>query len=219
VVEDISGHSYSNNLIPVLNAAVRFGFFFTTMLLVSEVKSLAKLQNTLATTDGLTGLLNARAFKDLSQTILHLAERHNHPVVLGYIDLDNFKSVNDHSGHSEGDRALQTVAKTLAGSVRAVDIVGRLGGDEFAILLPETNSAGAEELFGRIRERLIQEVAARGWPISFSIGVAVFPVCHPDIEELLKIADRLMYVVKNSGKNNVIFEEQFTGEKGAEDAA
>lgn len=207
VVEYIAYYRYSNDLIIVWNAIVRFGFFVTTMLLLNKLKIFLKHQQTLATTDGLTGLLNARAFKEFCQTLLQLAIRHNHPVAFGYIDLDNFKGVNDSLGHPEGDRVLQTVANTLTRCVRGSDVVGRLGGDEFAVLLPETDCRGAKELFSRMHEKLIQSAAVGAWPIGFSIGVAVFSSPPADIDELLEIGDQLMYAVKKSGKNKVIYKE------------
>lgn len=211
-IEYTADHHYSNDLIVVWNAIVRFGFFLTTMLLLDKLKAFVKHQQTLATIDGLTGLLNTRAFKEVCQTLLQLALRHNHPVVLSYIDLDNFKGVNDNLGHAEGDRVLQTVADTLTRCVRASDVVGRLGGDEFVVLLPETDYAGAKELFTRMHEQLLRNVAASDWPVGFSIGVAVFTNAPADIDAMLKMADQLMYAVKKSGKNNVMYREHPKGQ-------
>lgn len=212
VADHTAGHNYSNDLIPFWNAGVRLSFFLVTSYLLGELKTRLRHEQTLARTDGLTGILNSRAFKDLSRHLFELAARHHHPAVLGYIDLDDFKAVNDRSGHSEGDRVLKTVTNVLTRCVRATDAVGRLGGDEFAILLPETGYAGARMVFGRIREELAQERADGSLPIGFSIGVAVFSSVPSTIDEALKIADRLMYRVKMAGKDNVIYEEQ-TGDR------
>ena len=215
-VDFTSGHTYSYGMIPFWNATVRLLFFLTTAYLLGELKTHLRHEEMLARTDGLTEVLNAHTFKDVTSRLLQLAARHQHPTVLGYIDLDNFKAVNDGSGHSEGDRVLQTVASTLSRRVRSTDVVGRLGGDEFAVFMPETGYAGAQKAFDGIREELIKVAAARGWPIGFSIGVAVFPSALFTIEEAIKIADRLMYRVKEASKNNVIYEEQTAADKDAE---
>ena len=129
-------------------------------------------------------------------------------MAVSYTPLDVYKrQVNDTSGHSEGDRVLKNVANALTGSVRTTDVVGRLGGDEFAILLPEADYADAQTMFRRVRDELARESADNGWPIGFSIGVAVFPRVPSSIDEAMKIADQLMYRVKTAGKNGIVYEE------------
>jgi diguanylate cyclase (GGDEF)-like protein len=206
LVDYASSHIYSNGLIPIWNSTVRFSFFLITATLLAELKARLKIEKAMAKADGLTGIFNARAFKELSGSFLDLAARHRHPVVLGYIDVDNFKAVNDNFGHSEGDRVLKAVAYTLARSVRATDIVGRLGGDEFAVFLPETDYAGAQVMFTRIHEELQSAAANGGWPIGFSVGVAVFTAGPDSIDVALKFADNLMSRVKKAGKNNLLYE-------------
>jgi diguanylate cyclase (GGDEF)-like protein len=143
----------------------------------------------------------------VASTLFDLARRHQHTTALGYIDIDNFKSVNDTKGHAEGNRVLASVAAILLRSVRHTDLVGRLGGDEFAVLLPETPRAGAEELFARLQKQLRQEATDSGWPITLSIGVAVFRVPPSSPSAALAATDALMYRVKHSGKNAVLTEE------------
>lgn len=207
-VDDMSGHLYSSSLIPIWNGCARLGIFLVTAYLLSELKVHLKLQYALASSDGLTGVLNTRAFREIFRSLLVLADRYTHPVVLAYVDIDGFKAINDTLGHLEGDRVLVSVANTIAQCVRVTDVVGRLGGDEFAILLPETDYAGAQIMFGRIRKALEQNAAERCWPIGFSIGVAVYKSAPSSIDEALKYADRIMYRVKKAGKNNIIYEEQ-----------
>ena len=209
IADYAEGHPYSHSLIPaVLDTGIRLGSFLILSYLLSELKSLLKSRQVLATTDDMTGVLNAREFKDVSRRLFELASRYHHPTVLAYIDIDDFKVVNDTLGHSEGDRVLHAVASTLSRHVRATDVVGRLGGDEFAVLLPETDYAGAENLFNRIHEVLVQVRIDADWSVSVSIGVALFPRAPSSIDEALKIADRLMYRVKKDGKNCVLYEEQ-----------
>lgn len=219
LVDHTSGHIYSHPMIPIWNAAVRLGFFLVTAYLLGELKTRLRHEEALSKTDHLTQVSNARAFKEVSHRLLQLAVRHRHPAVLGYIDFDNFKAVNDGSGHSEGDRVLQTVASILTRSVRGTDVLGRLGGDEFAVLMPEIGYAAAQTAFARIHQELVEEAAARGWPVGFSIGVAVFPSVPSTIDEALKIAEALMYRAKKAGKNMVIYEEHAGVLKDAEQIA
>lgn len=218
LIDYASSHTYSNELIPFWNAAVRLSFFLVTATLLNELKDRLKIEKAMAKTDGLTGILNARAFKELSGGYLELAARHRHPAALGYIDVDNFKAVNDSLGHSEGDRVLKAVATALTRCVRTTDVVGRLGGDEFAVYLPETDQAGARVMFARIHEELKLAAGNGGWPIGFSVGVAVFSAVPAAIDDALRIADSLMYRVKKAGKNNLIFEEHAAGHQHPEPA-
>lgn len=203
-----SGHTYSKGLIPLWNTGVRLGFFLVTWHLLIQFKTSLRHAQVLAETDGLTGVLNGRAFRNLAHHLFMSAARHHRPVALGFIDIDDFKAVNDTSGHTEGDRVLKTVANTLTRCVRATDVIGRLGGDEFAILLPEATFDEAQVVFGKIRDALMQDCAGFDQQVGVSIGVAVFNSVPSTIDEAMKIADRLMYRVKNAGKNNTIYEEQ-----------
>ena len=207
IVDWTSGHRFSSAIIPVFNALVGLGFFLIVAGLLCSLRRHIDTEKALARTDALTSALNAKTFMDVASTLFDLARRHQHTTALGYIDIDNFKSVNDTKGHAEGNRVLASVAAILRRSVRHTDLVGRLGGDEFAVLLPETPRAGAEELFARLQEQLRQEATDSGWSITLSIGVAVFRVPPSSPSAALAAADALMYRVKNSGKNAVLTEE------------
>lgn len=207
IVDITAGHQYSRTFIPFWNAGVRFLFFFVTTRLLATVRAQLEKEMRMARIDGLTGAMNGRAFGESAQTILRIATRYGRQTVLGYIDLDNFKSVNDTLGHNEGDHVLITIASILLTSVRGADLVGRLGGDEFAVLLPETTYSGAVTVFENLREALLKEAKKHGWPIGFSIGVAVFRTAPSSVDEAIKLADALMYRVKNGGKNSILFEE------------
>lgn len=151
--------------------------------------------------------MNGSTFRHRCDAIVRLAARHGHPMTIGYLDLDGFKGVNDRLGHGGGDWVLKEVAAALTGRMRASDIVARLGGDEFAILLPETGAAGARIFFREMRESLVGLSARNHWQVGFSIGVAVFPAAPANSEAAIRRADDLMYRVKNSGKNSILFEE------------
>ena len=205
LVDFSAGHVYSRSWIPYWNAGTRFVFFLATAWLLARLRQSVAAKETLLRKDALTGVHSLRAFMDESATLLELAARHGHPVALGYIDLDGFKSLNDGRGHAEGDRALRRVGAELGRHVRASDIAARLGGDEFAVLLPHADRRGAEVFFGRLHARLLEAMEEEGWAIGFSVGVAVFDDPGIGVGEMLKRADALMYSVKKAGKNSVSY--------------
>lgn len=205
-VDLAEGHSYSHPLIPVWNAGVRLGFFLLTAQLLASLKELLQWQARMARTDGLTGVINASAFRDAAAEVLGLGSRHGRPLTLAFVDLDDFKSVNDARGHAEGDRVLCAVAGALQASVRGTDLIGRVGGDEFALLLPETGEDGARTVLAKVRENLESAIGSGGWPVGISIGAAIFPVAPKDPDHAVRQADGLMYRAKKTGKNCTVVE-------------
>ncbi len=203
-VDLTAGSAYSHWLIPAWNATVRLAFFVITATLLGQLKLRLRIEAALARTDELTQVMNARAAREVISRLLQLGRRHRHPSALGFVDLDNFKAVNDSRGHAEGDRLLQTVAAALRGHVRESDVVGRLGGDEFVVFLPETGLAAARETFAKLHHKLIQ--CTRAWPVGFSIGVAVFDQAPDGIDPAFRQADALMYRAKRGGKNRIVCE-------------
>lgn len=206
-VDLISAHEYSHKAIPIWNAFVRLGFFIVISLLLARIKNTLKIEQEMADTDGLTALLNGRAFRESLTRLLDFCRRIKRPITLAYIDLDNFKKVNDTFGHTEGDRVLRVVGSGLARSVRSTDIVGRLGGDEFAVALPDTNKVQARTVIEKMHLQLMKEIGLHNWPIGFSIGVISFAPPPSSADEAIRQVDNLMYRVKKSGKNNIFFEE------------
>ncbi len=168
-----------------------------------EIGMAAERQN--ARTDALTEAANRRAFEDALKRCHAELLGTGRTFVLGYIDVDRFKRLNDTSGHAVGDRALQRIARTLMGGVRRSDMVARLGGDEFAVLMPGTSGDAMHRPFDAMFTALTVAVAGEGWPISFSFGVIAFegPIERP--QDASALADELMYAVKTSGRNGVRF--------------
>ena len=207
-VDLLGGHTYSHWLVPIWNMGVRLGFFLLTAYLLGRLAVQLRAEQALSRTDDLTGVHNARGFKELAERVFRLAARHGRPVALAYLDIDNFKQVNDRQGHTAGDRVLEAVASVLARSVRSTDAVGRLGGDEFAVLMPETVLAGARTAMETVHGELLNKAVASDLPIGFSVGVAVFSGAPSTVDEALRLADGLMYRAKQAGKNRVICEEQ-----------
>ncbi len=156
--------------------------------------------------DPLTGLPNRALFSDRLQQQLAHAKRHDRRFAIIFLDLDNFKPINDNYGHAVGDRLLQQVAKRLQEALRASDTVGRIGGDEFVILTAEL--AGAElalALAEKVREAVRQPymVETRELSVSCSIGVAIYPDHGTDEITLSKLADEAMYHAKEDGRDSV----------------
>jgi diguanylate cyclase (GGDEF)-like protein len=120
-----------------------------------------------------------------------------------YLDVDNFKMVNDLFGHPIGDEVLRSIASELKSQLRKTDIIARLGGDEFALLLPSTREPEAQVVVSKVQVHLIQVMREKNWPVTFSMG-AVTCVAPPNsAEQLISMADELMYKVKNSTKNGI----------------
>lgn len=134
---------------------------------------------------------------------LNKAKRFKRPFTIIFLDLDNFKEVNDNFGHDQGDAALCSVARTTAENIRSVDIFARLGGDEFAVFLPETGPDAADTIVKKLHASLLEAMQSNGWPITFSIGVATFDGEIGSVDQMIKKADDIMYSVKSSGKNNI----------------
>jgi len=157
----------------------------------------------LVTQDALTNVLNARAFADRLGQELDRNRRYPRPLALMYMDLDNFKVINDTHGHQTGDAVLRLVADAMRTSVRTADIVGRLGGDEFAVLMPETDpqvaDAAAKRLVAGLRD------VFKGTPnVTASIGLVSCTATDASTDDLLRWADQAMYDAKRTGKDRVV---------------
>jgi len=203
-VADISsGQTYSHPAIELWNTFIRFGFFVIVTLLLSALRKQLRTEEIFARTDFVTGAMNTRYFYGLAHMEISRSRRYQHPFTLAYIDLDNFKAVNDRFGHDTGDVVLRTVANVLHQHLRDTDIVARFGGDEFAMLLPETGQESAKVVISKIHSSLMAEMQKNGWPVTFSIGVVTYVAVPHTVNNVVKIADELMYSVKSGTKNGV----------------
>jgi diguanylate cyclase (GGDEF)-like protein len=162
---------------------------------------------TLAATDGLTGALCRRAFKDEGARALALALRHGHELSCVAFDLDHFKAVNDNHGHAVGDLVLTESVAACRARLRKSDLVGRIGGEEFAILLPHAGRKDAMDIAEKMRAAIAHlRVAGRDAPVSASasFGVATLDRSVGDIDALLKRADTALYAAKEDGRNRCV---------------
>jgi diguanylate cyclase (GGDEF)-like protein len=200
LVADIAtSQSYPFSFIPFWNSFIRFAYFIIITFLVSSLKSSLEL----ARTDHLTSAINSRYFYEIVQMEMYRFERNQHPFTVAYIDLDNFKVVNDRFGHIVGDQVLITFVNSVSKVIRKSDFIARLGGDEFAVLFPDTDQDAARIIFSKIHNRFVEAVQENNWLITLSVGMLTCKVAPPTTDELIRMADELMYLAKSDGKNMV----------------
>ncbi|NVB82318.1 MAG: diguanylate cyclase [Kofleriaceae bacterium] len=199
----------------VARAEKRFGKDVREMLAVIANQVAVSLQNgylykqmeTMATTDGLTGLTNHRTFQARFEDLLQRAQRHGHKVALLLCDVDHFKKVNDNYGHPIGDEVLRRVAKVLQEVPRKIDIPARYGGEEFAVLLDNIDVTQAKAVAERIRieiSKVVVDTEKGPLSVTESIGVAAFPDDGRDRATLIERADLSLYHAKHTGRNRVV---------------
>jgi len=199
LVLDLSSADRDPNFFgPYLNVIMILTVYVAAVMLDGQYHH----ESQVARTDGLTGVLNRKAFFELLDFEVDRCRRYHRPVSIAYIDVDDFKMINDRYGHATGDRFLMTLAKTLNKGSRTVDKVARLGGDEFAILMPETDEQGAKVVLDRLSV-LAQIMNQHLFSITLSIGVATFHKAPETAQAMISEADRLMYLSKKKGKNRI----------------
>lgn len=198
-----TSHHFSNPVIAYWNATVRLGFIVILAHFVASFRRSLVQERLLARTDYLTAAFNGRSFAEAAASEISRADRHGHTFSVAFMDVDDFKLVNDRLGHSAGDRLLRLIADTVRENVRAVDVVARLGGDEFAVLMPETDERAAQIVIRRVRRELLEAARKEGWPVTFSAGIITWVEPPAGVDEMLRAADELMYAAKRHGKNTV----------------
>lgn len=211
----VSGHAGLDDgkvVLPVLVGleATVFFILLTVGVVLLVIEHISHKLMVLAESDGLTNILNRRAFMAMLEKACSSAKRSNRPLAVLVIDLDHFKRINDTWGHKAGDDVLRSfVAVTLA-AIRSEDVIGRLGGEEFCVYLPDTSLADAREVADRIRRACAGDVVASdGHLIRYtaSLGVALYRTNEmPDA--VLHRADQIMYRAKNLGRNRVELQAQ-----------
>ena len=170
----------------------------------------------LSITDGLTGLWNYRYFQMTFDKEIERASRFARPLSLLMLDLDKFKAVNDSYGHQRGDSVLIELATRIKGAIREVDTLARYGGEEFVLILPETDTTGAEQaaekLCELVRQRRFGNTNEETLKLTVSIGVAVYPDHASTPGLLVKAADTALYAAKESGRDRYQIAERLVGE-------
>ncbi len=203
----LAGMEFSSPMIWAGNTVILGTSFAVVGLLVASLRMALIREQGISRMDPLTSLPNGRAFREEADRILALCRRRERPATLAYVDLDNFKTVNDTRGHQAGDGLLRTVARLLLASTRPSDLCARLGGDEFAVLLPDADARGARVALERLRLELAESAAAHACSVTASIGAVTFLTVPDSLDEMISAADTRMYVAKTGGKNRVHLEE------------
>lgn len=180
-------------------------YFLLVTAMIAAMREVIEEEKTLARRDPLTGLPNRRNFYELLDIEVRRAKRYNRPITIVYIDIDNFKDINDTKGHAEGDKVLVDVANALLRNVRDTDLAARLGGDEFAILLTEADEIAARSAAANIRRALVDALSREGGTATPTMGVVTWNSIIHTVDAMIGEADRLMYLGKADGKNIVNF--------------
>jgi len=201
----MAGQRFSHPTLYFLNTLIRTVLFSFCAFLMDALHKSQKEQQSAARTDFVTGAVSGRHFTELLQMEIDRMDRYRHPFTVVFIDVDNFKQVNTMFGHQAGDAALRFIADELKLQLRKTDTVGRVGGDEFALLLPSLHQKDAEIFLSRVRAKLGDAVQERNLPITFSRGAVTCLSLPYAAEQMISLADELMYTVKNTTKNDIRF--------------
>jgi diguanylate cyclase (GGDEF)-like protein len=205
VAEMAGRRHYKLDFATYWNDFMELMLFLLAALIVSALKGALERENELARTDHLTGMPNRRDYYERVDAEMRRNHRYKDPFTVAYLDIDNFKNINDTLGHAEGDKLLRHVAVVIAAAIRETDTVARLGGDEFALLLPETSGDAALSAATKVRQQLKAKVENR-WSVSFSMGMVTYLKSPETIDEVIGRADRLMYEVKEDSKDALRWE-------------
>ncbi|MCC7196070.1 MAG: GGDEF domain-containing protein [Gemmatimonadaceae bacterium] len=206
VADVLDRHVWGSGFAIYWNGAFRAAMFVVMAWLVSELRQALARESELARTDFLTGAMNSRAFHERAADEISRSRRYGHPLTAAFVDLDDFKQVNDERGHSEGDRALRVVVRALRDNLRDTDSIARVGGDEFVVLLPETDSDAAQRVVAKLYAVLHAATRDHACPVTASMGVVTFRTPPESPDELLRVADAAMYGVKRTDKNRIAYQ-------------
>ncbi len=184
-------------------ALVWLALYVCSTLMIVQLKRLYEHERELSRIDPLTMAENRRALFEAATRARSFSDRHLLPLSIAYLDLDDFKQLNDRMGHSTGDKLLALAADCIRKALRPTDVVARLGGDEFALLLPQTDKETAASIVSRVRFELDRAMQEHHWPVTFSVGVVSFSPPIASVPQMIRAADEAMYAAKKRGKDRV----------------
>jgi diguanylate cyclase (GGDEF)-like protein len=203
IVDQLTTGAGRGMMIRIWDAAMLLAFLSTVSFLVGRLRAALDRERKHARTDYLTGVANKRTFYELAEREVHRAAREPEPLSLVFLDIDDFKQVNDRFGHIAADDAIRDLAAVLKSKSRRTDVVARMGGDEFAVLLPETDEKGAAAYVESLKNLIAARDADRGFQLSCSFGIATFQRTPKDVNEIVRVADEAVYEAKAAGKNTL----------------
>lgn len=189
------------------DTVLQFTLFWSFATLLLVLRHAFDMERKASRTDMLTGIYNSRGFQEAAEFELARMRRYGSPISVVYLDVDNFKLINDAQGHAAGDEVLSTIGNVLQHTTREVDTVGRLGGDEFAVIMPEATLEQGAVLVERLKQNLRRMLNDT---VTFSAGLVCFATAPASVDTLLEPADAMMYAAKRNGRNGVMFEEAFS---------
>ncbi|MES2115061.1 MAG: PAS domain S-box protein [Pseudomonadota bacterium] len=200
-------HTLETTFVPEVQADGSVAGVYSLTHDTTRMKEIEERLIHLARIDTLTGIANRLMFEELLQLAIGRARRNRQPMALAYLDVDNFKAINDSMGHGGGDTVLKEFAARLVGNVRATDTVARLAGDEFVIILEQVNDP---EEAGRLAAKIVEAirpsfmVAGQALEVSTSIGVALHQCGDQTPAELVARADGALYAAKRRGRDRYV---------------
>ena len=177
----------------LFNLFLKLNFSFVLIFLLTELRLSLAREKEMSRTDHLTNLPNRRYLFEVLNSLISKKTMQVVKIAVAYLDLDNFKGVNDQYGHCTGDHALVIIAKTIKNSIRSVkrgtraaDIVARVGGDEFVMLFEDIGHNETKIVINRLQKELLKVMEENGWTVTFSIGVVTFDKIPSDAEKIIK---------------------------------
>ncbi len=197
--EPYAYHEHEDKNFHILVAEKLDDSLFMEIYLDTYISDLIRELRFLADTDSLTGFYNRRKIEEILAKEIERSRRYGNPLSVLFIDVDNFKELNDTYGHKSGDEVLRRIAEIIKSELRRTDYVGRFGGEEFMVILPETDSQSAFRVAERIRKRVEREDFKTG-KVTVSVGVTELKE-GDDLNTLFNRVDRAMYLAKERGKN------------------
>lgn len=204
----LPNNSHRHPWISFWNMIIIFAIFIVITYILTILKKNLSHEKESDQIDYLTGVANRRLFFELANAELNKAHRYQRPTTLVYLDLDNFKTINDTMGHDTGDRVLLLVAHTMKMNIRVSDTITRLGGDEFALMLPETGAIAAAIVVDKVFKSLDKIIRRNKWPVTFSCGVFTFVSPPLSVDLMIYKADQLMREAKQAGKNQIKYKSE-----------
>lgn len=191
----------------IWNLSSTLGLFCVVSIMLARIRRMWDEEAKLSRTDPLAGAINVRAFYEIMEYEIANLKRMSIPYSVAYLDIDNFKEVNDRCGHKKGDELLVAVVRYLIKSLRKTDLIARIGGDEFVIFLPSTDQDAAKTTISKIKTSMLDLSMQNTLPTTVSIGVVTCANGNCDIHDVILKADELMYEVKSGGKNDAFYIE------------